>query len=135
MKIVSFKNDYNSLDLGDPIRISELIIELEDRYDGEIELDFRGCFIDYPATSVLIDYFIDRMRDMGKRKIVIHTDMQFDEKTLLRLIFLESKFLMRNGANEVVDKILRSFAEENNISIEIKVWDAVGKNIDSYRYE
>lgn len=61
---------------------------------SELTVDLSGCILDYPATSLLVDYFISELkRCEAPRKLVLLFNISFPKRVLLKWYFFGSQLL------------------------------------------
>ncbi|MBM4241684.1 MAG: hypothetical protein FJ150_08505 [Euryarchaeota archaeon] len=133
MRKISFSADYGYSDLADASAVDELLLLFVDCVDNEYCLDFLGCFIDYPTTSVLIDYFISKLSG-NNRKLIVLTDLLLPEDILLKLLFIGSKYVVVEKSEVSVVDCVKLSSRENNMCITVKVYGQENNIIREYLY-
>lgn len=139
MKQIQFREEFNINDLGDISEIVEIIPKLDIESNSIVELNLRHCFIDYPATSQLIDRILDQLKVIpGKKELIIIQDYYLPESTILNLLLLGSKYFNivadKEIELEVLKKIINRKIIMDSIVIQINVVNRTGELDQSYKY-
>jgi hypothetical protein len=139
MKHIAIKEQYNINDLGDLSEISEIIQSIDIESNTTVELNFRHCFIDYPATSQIIDKVLSQLsKKSGAKELIIQLDYYLPESTILNLLLLGSTYFNIQAEKEIdLETITRIIIEKiaiNKIILEINVVNRAGELIQAYKY-
>jgi len=139
MKRIPIKEKYGINDLGDISEIKEIIQDINIESNTTVELNFRHCFVDYPATSQIIDQVLYQLsKESGAKELIIQHDYYLPESTILNLLLLGSNYFSIQADKEieleVLTKIINEIIAKDNISIEINVVDRTGELIQAYKY-
>lgn len=105
---------------------------------GSIEIDFSGCVIDYVATSLIIDLLIQRLETQTvPRKLAIIYDSAFQERLLLKWLFLGSRELnlhRKTADDEQIRTQIIEGLKRRNITLEIFLPSENGTLRPAYTY-
>lgn len=139
MKQIQIKEDYKINDLGDSSEIDEIIQKIDIESNSVIELNLRHCFIDYPATSQIIDKVLYQLQTKsGNKELIITHDYYLPESTILNLLLLGSKYFNIEVSKEIEIELLRNTINnqinKDSITIAVNVVDRTGELIQSYGY-
>lgn len=139
MKHIAIKEEYKINDLGDLSEIKEVLQSIDIELNTNVELNFRHCFIDYPATSQIIDKVLSQLSNKsGAKELIIQHDYYLPESTILNLLLLGSKYFNIQTDKEIelssLTKIINERITIDNIVIEINVVNRAGELIHSYKY-
>lgn len=139
MKQIQFREEFNINDLGDISEIVEIIPKLDIESNSIVELNLRHCFIDYPATSQLIDRILDQLKVIpGKKELIIIQDYYLPESTILNLLLLGSKYFNIVADKEIELEVLQTIINENiekdSIVIQINIVNRTGELEQTYKY-
>jgi hypothetical protein len=139
MKHIAIKEQYKINDLGDSSEIKEIIQSIDIESNTNVELNFRHCFIDYPATSQIIDKVLSQLSNKpGTKELIIQHDYYLPESTILNLLLLGSKYFNIQAEKEIeldsLTKIINEKITNDNIVIEINVVNRAGELIQAYKY-
>ena len=139
MKTISIKDDFNKNDLGDIFEVNEIISKIKIDSNSVIELNLRHCFIDYPATSQIIDSILFQLDKIdGKKELIIKQDYYLPESIVLNLMLLGSKYFKIEARKEIeleiIKEIITKQINKDNIIIEINVVNRTGELIETYKY-
>lgn len=139
MKQIQVREEFNINDLGDFSEIVEIIPKLDIESNSIVELNLRHCFIDYPATSQLIDRILDQLNVIpGKKELIIIQDYYLPESTILNLLLLGSKYFNivadKEIELEVLQRIINEKIEKGSIVIQINVVSRTGEIEQTYKY-
>ncbi len=139
MKQIQIKEDYKINDLGDMSEIGEIIEKIDIDSNSVVELNLRHCFIDYPATSQIIDKVLFQLKkNSGNKELIIKHDYYLPESTILNLLLLGSKYFNIEANKEIelelLSKTIKDQINKDSIIIEIDVVSRTGELIQSYKY-
>ncbi|MCX8525889.1 hypothetical protein OF897_18400 [Chryseobacterium formosus] len=124
------KVDFSNQKLHRESYYSPMLKEIQlNNEDFEIDIDIRNCFIDYPATPHLIDYFLKHLKslDISEKKLIINsTSLDNLEHYVLYYLVFESDFFdirekisSEEELNLWIERINQRL-QENNIKLIIK---------------
>jgi hypothetical protein len=139
MKRIAIKEKYNINDLGDLSEIQHIIKDIDIESNKTVELNFRHCFVDYPATSQIIDkVLIQLSQEAGTKELIIQHDYYLPESTILNLLLLGSNYFNIQADKEIeleaLTRIVNDKISSDKISLEINVVDRSGELTQSYKY-
>ncbi len=139
MKKIAIYEKYGINDLGDFSEISEIIEKIDIESNNQIELNLKHCFIDYPATSQIIDRILDQLKDLkGIKKLLILHDYYLPESTILNLLLLGSQFFNIQADKELKIEELKNIVNSKilsyNINLEILVVNRADKEVQKFEY-
>jgi hypothetical protein len=84
----------------------ECAAKLPNFSDGAVEIDFSGCILDYPATSLLCDEILKRLRLAPEpRQVKFVFDIDFAERVFLKSFFFGSNLLNLQGEKATEEEI------------------------------
>lgn len=126
-------------DLGNPTEAERLIKHLEQvPFSDALVLDLRGCYIDYPATPMVIDSVFERFQRHGgqKRLTLVLRPIIRNLDSLSGIFAKESRILsafdkpMGADKKQSSRKLLADYCTKNNIIFEIYVIDPKDADLD-----
>jgi hypothetical protein len=139
MKKINFKDEYLINDLGRIELIDNIIDKINIDNNNVVKLNFRQCFIDYPATSKIIDNILMQMDILkDKKEILIEIDYYLPENNLLNLLLVGSKYFGFEENKELkledLKKTINKTLQKNKITIEINMVDRKGNTLKELVY-
>lgn len=127
MENISISKKYEITNLGRKSNIQRLCEQIT-LNDNDVVLDIRECNIDYPATSMLLDYILELLSKMGgEKKIKILYDVCFEEIITLQYFVVGSSFLnITNKFQSLTDyqDAIKSKLLNNKITLIIAIMEA-----------
>lgn len=94
---------------------------------GLVEIDFSGCVLDYPATSLICDEVLKHLENASKpREITFVFDIDFVERVFLKSFFFGSARLKLQGQKATEDEIksnLKAVLQGLEAKLTIKIID------------
>ena len=100
-------------------------LALPDCPDGQLQIDFSHCIIDYPATSRIVDAALDRLAlAQPPRELVLLFNIKFREQMFLKAFFFGSRRLgLDTGIPTMEDIRVRAnqALKDMNIVVHIRI--------------
>lgn len=82
------------LELDEPELTTEAAKKLPELDDGDVQMDFSGCVIDYEAASIIMDATLTKMAGKkGPKTLILIYNIPFQQRMFLKWFFLGSQVL------------------------------------------
>lgn len=108
--------------------------------ENEIIVDISRCIIDYPATSILVDYVLDELsQQKGLKSFTIITNLNINELLLLHWLLIGSVFFgiehfAKNKNLKEFKEIITEKLDLINTQFIVKIIDKEEKTVKFYNY-
>jgi len=95
--------------------------------DGHVEIDFSGCVLDYPATSIICDEVLKRLDSVPvPRALIFVFDIDFAERVFLKSFFFGSarlKLECEKATEEEIKTNLKAALLGLNATLTLRIID------------
>lgn len=103
--IIQLKSRFG-LDLTSEAQVEAIAKEIVASPEPELEIDFCGCILDYPATSRIVDAAIKALADSPPPKVLILLfNIAFQEGMFIKWFFFGGEILPDSLINNGIDEI------------------------------
>jgi len=104
--------DVFGMELNDDVRTIEYAKALPICDDGQLEIDFSKCIIDYPATSKIADAAFERIeKGASPRNLTFIFNIGFPERMFLKWFFFGSRRLGLDEGTATEEEIRNKLTE------------------------
>lgn len=127
------------MELNDRILTAEYAEVFPQCSEGPLEIDFRGCIIDYPATSILIDAALRTLSTAsGSRELIAAYNIHFKQHLFLKWLFFGSKELgldCGTAGNEAIEQQIITGLRRLGITFRMRIvnWKT-GETLEAFAF-
>lgn len=102
MKVIAFRREHGVRDAGDLDELGPVLDKLDLKGENGVTLDLKGCLLDYPGSSAIIDKVIQSWKSTpGEKQLTVLLDYHLKKPTILSWLFLGSKHIKASSLKDI----------------------------------
>lgn len=139
MKVFSLRKDYGLRDAGDPAELGPVLEKINLAGENEIVVDLKGCLLDYPGSSAILDKIITSWEGKpGKKKVTILLNYQLKMATIISWLFRGGckidNHLIKDLTFEQFEELIKEYLRTVEAALTIRI-ETLDKKVSETVYE